>query len=396
MTKKSKILLLSVIFVTALCIIFITKPKKTVTTKEVNESISQNKSSKKQDKSSEKKEDFKKEPLEKKIDATSYEMDLSLDTKNKLLKETVSINITNNTDKTVNKLCIRDMTPEILKFCEINYKENNKDLNSEIISIKLTHSDESLDYSFGKNKSIIYIKLDKDNELKAGEDTSISIQMNTDIPNRGDRFGYRKTKKGTLYALSFCFPYLADNDNGEWIIDPFFDDGESRSYDIADYVVRFKAPKSFTVAATGNNKTTDDITTSEIKNARDFAIVACDFMKKETFDVNDIKINNYYLDGNFTDEYRTVSKAVTKDSIQIFTDQIGKYPYAELDIVPTLFGFAYGGMEYPGLVMINSSLFFDSSFYDALTLEDKIAHEIAHQWFYGAVGNREYIESWID
>ena len=22
--------------------------------------------------------------------------------------------------------------------------------------------------------------------------------------------------KGKLYALSFCFPYLADNDNGKW------------------------------------------------------------------------------------------------------------------------------------------------------------------------------------
>ena len=88
---------------------------------------------------------------------------------------------------------------------------------------------------------------------------------------------------------------------------------------------------------------------------RDFAIVACDFMKKETFEVKGIQINNYFLIGEYADEYKAITKAVAADSVSIFTEQIGSYPYNELDIVPCLFGFGYGGMEYPGFIMANAS-----------------------------------------
>jgi aminopeptidase N len=53
-------------------------------------------------------------------------------------------------------------------------------------------------------------------------------------------------------------------------------------------------------------------------------------------------------------------------------------------------------MEYPGLIMANASSYFDGPLRDAISLEDKISHEIAHQWFYAAVGNREYSEGWLD
>ena len=61
-----------------------------------------------------------------------------------------------------------------------------------------------------------------------------------------------------------------------------------------------------------------------------------------------------------------------------------------------MFGFAFGGMEYPGLIMTNATSFYSGSFFDGWALADGVSHEIAHQWFYAAVGNREYREGWID
>ena len=53
-------------------------------------------------------------------------------------------------------------------------------------------------------------------------------------------------------------------------------------------------------------------------------------------------------------------------------------------------------MEYPGLVMVNASSTFSGSLPDYWSLSDTLSHEIGHQWFYAAVGNREYTEGWID
>ena len=94
--------------------------------------------------------------------------------------------------------------------------------------------------------------------------------------------------------------------------------------------------------------------------------------------------------------YRKLTKLVIEDSIKVFTDEVGKYPYDELDVVPLLFGFGYGGMEYPGLIMTNATSFYDGTLVDPWSLFDGLSHEIAHQWFYGTVGNNEYSEAWID
>lgn len=330
------------------------------------------------------------------IDAISYEMELTLDVKNQTLKEIVHMEIENNTDKILSELCIRDMTPSALKYSEEFYSEDNKNLKTQISSIRIKDSTKPLEYRFGKDKSVVLVSLGEGEEIKPGQRKTLTIDMKTDIPNRGDRFGYRKTDKGTLYALSFCYPYLADNKDGEWDTAPYFDDGENRSSDLADYSVKLHVPEGYTVAMSGEEHTVSGISTVQLKAVRDFAIVVCDFMKKETFQVDGITVNSYYIEGNFTEEYKAITKAVAEDSLKIFNNSIGRYSYSELDIVPCLFGYGYGGMEYPGFIMANASGFFDNPFFDALSHEDKIAHEIAHQWFYSAVGNNEYREAWID
>ena len=132
----------------------------------------------------------------KNIDAVSYEMELSLDTDENSLTETVVMEINNNTDKPVSELCLRDMTPEALKYCEENYSEENKNLETKIISIVSKNSNEQLKYKYGEYKSVLYVELTGENIIEPNESGFITVQMKTDIPNRGDRFGYRETEKG--------------------------------------------------------------------------------------------------------------------------------------------------------------------------------------------------------
>jgi aminopeptidase N len=69
-------------------------------------------------------------------------------------------------------------------------------------------------------------------------------------------------------------------------------------------------------------------------------------------------------------------------AIRTFGRAFGAYPYPEIDVVLT--GFAsFGGMEYPTLILSNAN-------------RVTIAHELAHQWWYGTVGDDQFSEPWLD
>ena len=103
--------------------------------------------------------------------------------------------------------------------------------------------------------------------------------------------------------------------------------------------------------------------------------------------VDDTKIKVYYLDG----QAGTKALEVTKNSIEAFNQLFGKYPYKQFSVVSN--DFYIGGMEYPNLIYIDQNIF--SGKYN-IALEYIIAHETAHQWWYGMVGNNEIDEPWID
>lgn len=332
--------------------------------------------------------------FDKKVDALSYDMILELDTKADSLSEDVTIKIKNNMGEEVTELILRDMTPALHELSreDMGSDPENKDKTSEITGI--TYNGEPVDIEYSNDKTVI--KLSLETPLEPEGEAEINVVMKTDIPVRNDRFGVMKDNNGAIYALSFCFPYLANQADGDWIIDPYFDDGESRSFDLADYKVVFKTDENFKVAASGNNTTENGTTEIIAENCRDFAIVASDMMEVETFEVEGIKVNNYYLTVGDGEEFKTISGLVAKDSIKLFTEKVGPYPYEELDMVPCLFGFAFGGMEYPGIIMNNASSYYQGTLKDAWGLSSVVSHEIAHQWFYSTVGNREYTEGWLD
>ena len=64
-----------------------------------------------------------------------------------------------------------------------------------------------------------------------------------------------------------------------------------------------------------------------------------------------------------------------------FSKPIGDYPYNTFTAVQSALN-AGVGMEYPGLTVIGLAD-------DAYSLDEVIAHEICHNWFYSALGSDE-------
>lgn len=81
---------------------------------------------------------------------------------------------------------------------------------------------------------------------------------------------------------------------------------------------------------------------------------------------------------------RSVLPAALRRAVNAFRKMqtwYGGYDLPDLDVV--VVDFPFGGSEYPGLVFSTS---------DNAT----IAHEVAHQWFYGLVGSDQYRDPWLD
>jgi aminopeptidase N len=80
-----------------------------------------------------------------------------------------------------------------------------------------------------------------------------------------------------------------------------------------------------------------------------------------------------------------------KNALLCFNKLYGEYPYETFSVVAA--DFYIGGMEYPNMVMIDKNLY--STLMEE-ALEEVIVHEVAHQWWYGVVGNNEIKEPWLD
>jgi aminopeptidase N len=73
-------------------------------------------------------------------------------------------------------------------------------------------------------------------------------------------------------------------------------------------------------------------------------------------------------------------------AVDEFGRRFGTYPYGELDLVLNDKWGAFSGMEYPGFVLLVAPP----------DQEGAAVHEVAHQWWYGIVGNNEYADPWLD
>ena len=316
-----------------------------------------------------------------------YTLDLRLDVEKKQLNGTVLINMTNETTDSLEEICIRNYAVSILA------EKGNAKIS------KVAYVNESMEKNLSlevkEDASVVYAKLEK--PFAPQEKLTLCVEFSTDIPKKDYRFGYHKDGDKQSFVLTYCFPVIAMYEEGTWCEYPYISHAESNYHTVTDYEVTFQTPKEYIVVATGKEETYDGITKISGKSIRDFAIVASNYMKVQTVQTQGIDINLYSLDYKNKEKYDEISLLTGKDSIDLLTELVGSYAYEELDIVQC---FYHSAMEYPGFILVGlpdmkSPEEIDDSASFSNTCS-RIFHEVAHQWFYGAVGNNQYMEAWLD
>ena len=190
--------------------------------------------------------------------------------------------------------------------------------------------------------------------------------------------------------LGNFYPIVSVYENGKGfysnVYQPFGDPFYSQ---VASYNVIISCPEKFKVASSGEKKSEkceNGIKTLNFtgENMRDFAIVLSDKFVSQSgmSSVCDVEYYGYDNDKNLNE-----CLIVAKDAVNYFSKNFGAYPYRKLSVVKN--SFVQGGMEYPGLVMISDDAGEES-------LPYIIVHEVAHQWWYGAVGDNQFETAWLD
>ncbi len=255
--------------------------------------------------------------------------------------------------------------------------------NIEIESVKFESA--PLQYTIGgEDENILEVVLPE--KLYPDEEVEIDIKFSVKLPNINHRFGYgdNTINFGNFYPIACVyedgkgFSKELYNSNG----DPFYSD-------CANYNVEIEYPSSLELVASGQRislKRGERITANyKANNVRDFCFVMSQKFECKSGKADGITINYYGYKG---DENLNQCLKSSLDAILAFNDFFGDYPYKTLNVVKS--NFLHGGMEYPGIVLISDKI--DSQ----QDVDYCIVHEIAHQWWYGVVGDDEFNDAWFD
>lgn len=244
-------------------------------------------------------------------------------------------------------------------------------------------SNKKCEFSFlDGDKTLLCVDLET--PLSHGEEREVFISFDVVIPNVKHRFGYGEN---TINLTGF-YPTLCVFENGEYYKNKYYPSGDPFYSEVADYLVNLTLPSIYSVASSMKATSTSvmgSLTkyTYERQSVRDIAFIISDEFNilKET--KNGVNVSYYY----FEDENPEKSLKTAVNCIDWFSNNFSKYPYGEYVVCES--DFLYGGMEYPCLSMIDSTL-------NGFDKDYCIAHETAHQWWYALVGNNECEEGYID
>ncbi len=167
--------------------------------------------------------------------------------------------------------------------------------------------------------------------------------------------------------------------------------GDPNVYGAANYDVTLRSDAATVIAAPGTAAQTGTVRRYRLTGARCFAFLASSNYLFLVGRAGQVPVRIYYLPG-----YAEAAQAImdtTEQAIALYETRYGAYPTTGLVIAQNAYA---GSMEYSGLISLSHHAFETYDGQPDSSLANLTVHEIAHQWWYGAVGNDQVYEPWLD
>ncbi len=224
-----------------------------------------------------------------------------------------------------------------------------------------------------------------------GQKVEIRIAYTLAVPFRAARFGYtfRQVNFGDWYPMLPVFDL-----NQGWLISPQALVGENITYPQANFSVEIQvkdAPDSLLIAASAPAISEDGNYRFNLNKGRNFSWSVSSEYDYSSKLVGSTEIRSYYFSEH--SEEGKVALDTAASAFELFSNVIGSINIPTLSIVEVDFR---DGMEYQGLFFLGKEYYDEYAGSPQSYLVALAAHETAHQWFYGAVGNNQAEEPWLD
>lgn len=236
-------------------------------------------------------------------------------------------------------------------------------------------------------------------------------------------YGLLSAAEGVLSAGGFMAVLAPRDEHGTWASPPQKLFGDLTSDDLAHVRAKVRVPPGVRLASVGRvvNEGEGPAGVRELDIAaglvRDFAFVATHEPAVFERQVDDVLVR-VQVSERARERGSRMLEAAT-DSLALFEQSFGPYPYRELEVVEAPLRGGVGGVEFSGIVTIATALVKPSrkggisNLLDALTgilgsdagalmpdpgelLDLVTAHEVAHQWWHVLVGSDSRAEPFVD
>ncbi|MEZ4790493.1 MAG: M1 family metallopeptidase [Flavobacteriales bacterium] len=356
-----------------------------------------------------------------------YRIDVRLDDEAHQLHAQESFNYTNNSPSTLDTLWIhlwpnayRDRTTALCKQLDasgdLDLHFATEEERGWIDSLDFRADDTKVAWGYhAVHPDIGWIKLNA--PLAPGAQVKISTPFRVKIPDgKFSRLGHTRQ----AYYITQWYPKPAVFDAQGWHAMPYLTQGEFYS-EFGSFDVTITLPENYVVGATGMLTGSEAeerfmaeraalpmpqqgssafppsaTTTKTIRYVQDRVHDFAWFADKRFI----VRSSEVVLPGSgravktwalFTPKNAGLwadAVSYVNESVRFYSEWVGDYPYDACTAIDGTIS-AGGGMEYPMITIIGDMG-------SKETLDNVIAHEVGHNWFYGILGSNERDHAWMD
>jgi cytoskeletal protein RodZ len=312
-----------------------------------------------------------------------YVLEANLDYEGHSIQATQQVHYVNTTTETLPDLVFNvfpNYTEDIFRLDSVSTEQPERD--EEAPQLEYTLNGTSLRVSLPSS-------LEPEDEVTLFLDFSLQLpRMNPYLEWSNGSLGY----SDRMLAAGNWYPALVPYREGQgWNAYAYHLVGDPYVSQVADYEVEIVAPSDVVIAGSGDEQRFGNRWKYACTEARSFAFAASDQYSLLSQQAGHVTVVSYF----FPVHEHSGSDALlaAAEAIASFEELFGPYPYSSYRIAEVDFA---GALEYSGLTFLGDDWYADHPGGYRSRMVSLVVHEVAHQWWYGVVGNDQAREPWLD